>query len=109
MREIKLEKDRLSFIEQRDGKKVAIEFAKRNMVLYRRHVLKLPGLIARRHYIVSYLEFKAYYLESRASRVRRLVRIIKNIFHKVLTSRLSSETIVLSSDAVSLEKPGDNT
>jgi hypothetical protein len=64
MRIIKLENERLSFIENRDGKEAAIAFAKRTMMIYRRHVLKIKGLLKRRSFIISYLEFKAYYLES---------------------------------------------
>lgn len=65
MRTIELEKNRLALIEKRDGKEAAIEFAKRTMGLYRRHILKYKNLIARRNFIISYLEFKAYYLNNR--------------------------------------------
>lgn len=61
---MKLESDRIAFIENRDGKPAAVEFAKRTMGLYRRHVLKYRGLIARKSFILSYLDFKEYYLRS---------------------------------------------
>jgi len=57
-----LETSRLNFLIQRDGMEGALEFARRTLVSYRRHVLsgKFDKLMMRRGFIESYLTFKRF-------------------------------------------------
>lgn len=59
---------RLVFIAKRDGLDAVYAFAYRTMVAYRRRVLKTNGLLARRGFIESYLDFKRVIFDMRQSK-----------------------------------------
>ncbi len=59
---------RFAFIAKRDGLDAVYAFAYRTMVAYRRRVLKTNGLLVRRGFIESYLDFKRVIFDMRESK-----------------------------------------